>query len=103
MADFDPEFASSSEEGSLMSLSFRSAVNVFTCGSLIEAFPISSMGMHSLLVSVTFEKNSLNCSRKKHPRHLLPSVCTDKTCIRTGTLTELKAALAKPVLIQQQH
>lgn len=81
-----------------MALSFKYVANGFTCG-LHTVFTISLMSMHSLHVSVNFEKGSLNSSRKKHPRHLLFSVCTDKTCITTGTLTKLKVALAKPVFI----
>lgn len=80
-----------------MALSFRSVANGFTRGLRRVVFTTSLVGMHSRHVSVNFEKGTLNCSRKKHPRHLLFSVCTDKTCITTGTLTKLKVALAKPV------
>lgn len=80
-------------------LSFRSVANGFTCGLHIEVFPISLMGMHSLHISVHFEKGNLNFFRKNHPRHLLFSICRDKICIRTGTVIKLKVALPKLVLI----
>lgn len=81
-----------------MASSFRSVSNGFTCGLHRVVFTIPSVGMHSLHVSVNFDKESLSCCRKKQPSHLLLSLHR-QNLHHNRALTQLKAALAQPAFI----